>query len=85
MAALLQQALEAATSDEVDKTFSIRETLAEATKLESIENPVNEPFKTYYEARKILLEKRKFLENEIEKRKQASSNSTRSARCAFPG
>ena len=59
MAALLQQALEAATS-EVDKTFSIRETLAEATKLESIENPVNEPFKTYYEARKILLEKRKF-------------------------
>ena len=56
--------------------FDLDKTLAEANRLEKIENDVRTPFKTFYEARKILEEKRQTLEKQHENLKNTGKDTT---------
>ena len=56
--------------------FGLDLTLAEVNRLEKVENDVRTPFKTFYEARKILEEKRKTLEKQHETLKTTGKDTT---------
>ena len=51
-----------------EDSFAIAETFAEVGRLEALENEVSEPFKTFYEARKLLEGKKELVQNALRER-----------------